>query len=93
MNYRRLGRTGLKVSPLCLGTMTYGTPRWRDWVLDDAQSRPFIQQALDAGINFFDTADMYGNGHNEELLARFLKQGRAEAFVATKFGIRSFSTC
>jgi aryl-alcohol dehydrogenase-like predicted oxidoreductase len=86
MNYRRLGRTGLKVSPLCLGTMTYGTPQWRDWVLDDAQSRPFIQQALDAGINFFDTADMYSDGESERVVGKALRDfaRREEVVLATK---------
>ena len=60
--YVGLGTTGLKVSRLCLGAMTYGTPEWRPWVLDEAASRPFIRQAWDAGIKFFDTADMYTDG-------------------------------
>ncbi|WP_110665817.1 aldo/keto reductase [Salinicola halophilus] len=86
MDYRRLGRTGLKVSPLCLGTMTYGTPAWRDWVLDESQSRPFIQRALEAGINFFDTADMYSDGASEEVVGRALRDfaRREEVVVATK---------
>ncbi|MBZ9559820.1 MULTISPECIES: aldo/keto reductase [unclassified Modicisalibacter] len=86
MDYRRLGTTGLKVSPLCLGTMTYGTPQWRDWVLDDAQSRPFIERALEAGINFFDTADMYSDGESERVVGRALRDfARREAVVvATK---------
>ena len=86
MEYRRLGRTGLQVSPLCLGTMTYGTPQWRDWVLDETQSRPFIQQALDAGINFFDTADMYSDGESERVVGRALRDfaRREEVVVATK---------
>ncbi|REC94729.1 aldo/keto reductase [Kushneria indalinina] len=86
MDYRNLGRTGLKVSPLCLGTMTYGTPRWRDWVLDDRQSRPFIEQALNAGINFFDTADMYSDGASEEVVGRAVKNfaRREEVVLATK---------
>ena len=62
MQYVNLGRTGLKVSRICLGTMTYGTPAWRDWVLDEVASRPFIKRALELGINFFDTADMYSKG-------------------------------
>ena len=66
MQYTNLGSTGLRVSRLCLGCMTYGSPEWREWVLDDAQSRPFFQRALDAGINFFDTADMYSLGASEE---------------------------
>ncbi|WP_110689471.1 aldo/keto reductase [Salinicola endophyticus] len=86
MQLRRLGQTGLKVSPLCLGTMTYGTPRWRDWVLDEAQSRPFIQQALEAGINFFDTADMYSDGESERVVGQALNDfaRREEVVVATK---------
>ena len=59
MQYVNLGRTGLKVSRICLGTMTYGSSKWRPWVLDEAASRPFFKQALERGINFFDTADMY----------------------------------
>ncbi|WP_438764717.1 aldo/keto reductase [Kushneria sp. TE3] len=86
MDYRNLGRTGLRVSPLCLGTMTYGTPQWRDWVLDDKQSRPFIEQALNAGINFFDTADMYSDGASEEVVGRALRDfaRREEVVLATK---------
>lgn len=57
MDYTRLGNTGLEVSRVCLGMMTYGTPGWRDWVLDEAASRPFIVRALEAGISFFDTGD------------------------------------
>ena len=58
MDTINLGRTGLKVSRICLGTMTYGSPSWRQWVLPEEESRPFIKRALDLGINFFDTADM-----------------------------------
>ncbi len=87
MELVRLGHTGLKVSRICLGTMTYGDPKWRDWVLDEAASRPFIQRALEAGINFFDTADIYSTGASEEVVGRALKDfaGRREAYVlATK---------
>ena len=86
MQYVNLGNTGLKVSRLCLGMMTYGTPAWRDWVLDDAQSRPFIQRSLEAGINFFDTADVYSMGVSEEVTGRALKElaKRDEIVVATK---------
>lgn len=82
-----LGRTGLKVSRICLGTMTYGTSKWREWVLDEEQSRPLIKQALEAGINFFDTADMYSLGASEEVLGRALKDfgpGRDRVVIATK---------
>ena len=86
MDYVRLGTTGLKVSRLCLGTMTYGTPNWRPWVLDEATSRPFIKRALEHGINFFDTADMYTRGASEEVLGRALKEfaRRDEVVIATK---------
>jgi 1-deoxyxylulose-5-phosphate synthase len=83
----RLGQTGLKVSRICLGTMTYGSPKWRDWVLDEQASRPFIQRAVEAGINFFDTADIYSNGASEEVVGRALKDfaGQRESYVlATK---------
>lgn len=86
MDYVRLGTTGLRVSRLCLGTMTYGSPQWREWVLDEEASRPFIRHALDAGINFFDTADMYSRGVSEEVVGRALKDfvRREEVVVATK---------
>lgn len=86
MDYVRLGTTGLKVSRLCLGTMTYGTPAWRPWVLDEAASRPFYQKAFDAGVNFFDTADMYSRGASEEVLGRAVKEygRRDEVVLATK---------
>ena len=85
MDYVRLGKTGLKVSRLCLGAMTYGTPAWRPWVLDEAASRPFIARALEHGINFFDTADMYSRGVSEEVLGRALQsQPRDQLVIATK---------
>lgn len=86
MDYVRLGSTGLKVSRLCLGTMTYGTPQWRPWILDEAASRPFYRRAIEAGINFFDTADMYSRGVSEEVLGRAMKDlaRRDEIAVATK---------
>jgi aryl-alcohol dehydrogenase (NADP+) len=86
MDYVNLGRTGLKVSRLCLGTMTYGTPEWREWVLTEEQSRPFIKHALDLGITFFDTADMYSLGVSEEVVGRALRDftRRDEVVIATK---------
>jgi aryl-alcohol dehydrogenase (NADP+) len=86
MQYVRLGSTGLKVSRICLGTMTYGTPHWRPWVLDERESRPFIRRALEHGINFFDTADMYSRGVSEEILGRALKEfaSRDQVVIATK---------
>lgn len=87
MQYLNLGRSGLKVSRLCLGTMTYGSSKWRPWVLDEEASRPLIKQALEAGINFFDSADMYSLGASEEVLGRALKDfgpGRDKLVIATK---------
>jgi aryl-alcohol dehydrogenase-like predicted oxidoreductase len=86
MNYTNLGKTGLKVSRVCLGTMTYGSSSWRPWVLDEEASRPFIRRAIDAGINFFDTADMYSVGASEEVLGRALRDftTRHEVVIATK---------
>ena len=86
MEYQRLGRTGLKVSRICLGTMTYGSSKWRDWVLEEEESRPFIQRAIELGINFFDTADVYSLGVSEEVLGRALKDftRREEVVIASK---------
>ena len=87
MQYLNLGAAGLKVSRICLGTMTYGSSQWRPWVLDEEASRPLIKQALEAGINFFDSADMYSLGASEEVLGRALKEfgpGRDQLVIATK---------
>ncbi len=86
MEYVRLGRTGLKVSRICLGAMTYGSPKWRDWVLGEAEAKPFFKRAVERGINFFDTADVYSNGASEEVTGRALKElvRRDEVVVATK---------
>lgn len=93
MDYVRLGKAGLKVSRICLGCMTYGAPATGElkpgrqaWALNDEQSQPFLRQALDLGINFFDTANVYSSGASEEVLGRFLKTNvRREAVViATK---------
>jgi 1-deoxyxylulose-5-phosphate synthase len=86
MDYVRFGQTGIRVSRLCLGMMTYGTPTWRPWVLDEATSRPFIERALEHGINFFDTADMYSLGVSEEVTGRALKDfaKRDQIVLATK---------
>src|SRR5688572_14618486 len=70
MDYVNLGNCGLRVSRLCLGMMSYGTSAWRPWVLNEPEGRPIIKHALEAGINFFDTADMYSNGVSEEVLGR-----------------------
>lgn len=86
MDYTNLGKTGLKVSRICLGMMSYGSPQWRDWVLDEAASRPFVRRALELGINFFDTADMYSLGASEEITGKLLKEfaRRDEVVIATK---------
>ncbi len=91
MEYVNLGRSGVKVSRICLGCMTYGSRKWREWVLDEQESRPLIRQAIEAGINFFDTADVYSVGASEEVLGRALKDfgpPRDRLVVATKvFGV------
>ena len=74
MEYVRFGSTGMKVSRICLGCMSYGQPgeRWQ-WALDEEHSRPYIQRALELGINFFDTANVYSNGMSEEVVGRALR--------------------
>lgn len=86
MKFANLGRSGLKVSRICLGMMTYGSPQWRPWVLTEEQGRPFVRQAVEMGINFFDTADQYSNGLSEEILGRALRDfaRREEVVIATK---------
>jgi aryl-alcohol dehydrogenase-like predicted oxidoreductase len=86
MDYLRLGSTGLKVSRICLGTMTYGSSRWRPWVLDESESLPFFKRAIEHGITFFDTADMYSSGKSEEVVGHALKQCtvRDQVVIATK---------
>jgi aryl-alcohol dehydrogenase-like predicted oxidoreductase len=86
MKYTNLGKSGLKVSRICLGTMTYGSPQWREWILSEETSRPFLKRALELGINFFDTADMYSLGKSEEILGRAIKDftQRDKVIIATK---------
>ncbi len=86
MEYVRLGDSGLKVSRICLGTMTYGSSKWRQWVLDEDAARPFFKQALELGINFVDTADMYSDGVTEEVVGRALRDfaKRDQVVLATK---------
>jgi len=81
-----LGKSGLKVTRLCLGAMTYGSSKWRPWVLDEEESRPLIRAAVEGGINFYDTANMYSNGRSEEILGSALKDftRRDEVVIATK---------
>ena len=93
MDYTHLGKSGLVVSRLCLGCMSYGDPAWRPWVLDETAARPFFRRAIEAGINFFDTADMYSLGRSEEVTGKLLREfGRLdELVIATKvfFDVRS----
>lgn len=86
MNHIRFGNTALVVSPLCLGTMSMGSSAWKSWVLDEPESLPILRRALDLGINFFDMADWYSSGRNEEVVGRnLLKLTRREDLVlATK---------
>ena len=86
MEYANLGRSGLKVSRICLGMMSYGDPNWRQWVLPEDGGRPFIKRALQAGINFFDTADMYSLGLSEQILGRAVRDfaARDSVVIATK---------
>ena len=86
MKYIELGRTGLTVSNIVLGCMSFGSPSWRDWVLDEDASQPLLKQALDAGINFFDTTNVYSKGESEEIVDRFLKANakREDVVISTK---------
>lgn len=86
MEYANLGNSGLKVSRLCLGCMTFGSRKWREWVIGEIESRKVIKKALDLGINFFDTANMYSLGVSEEIVGRALKDfaKRDEVVIATK---------
>ncbi|HEY5290391.1 MAG TPA: aldo/keto reductase, partial [Caulobacteraceae bacterium] len=86
MDHVRLGNTGLKVSRLCLGCMTYGSPKWRPWIHDEQASLPFFKAAIEGGINFFDTADVYSQGESERVTGKALKEyaKRHEVVIATK---------
>jgi len=86
MDYVNLGATGLKVSRICLGCMSYGSKKGREWALEDAEARPFFKQAIEAGINFFDTANVYSTGVSEEITGRALRDfaKREEIVLATK---------
>ena len=74
MQYTTLGRTGVTVSRLCLGCMSYGSTQWRPWVLEEQAAMPFFRKAVEAGINFFDTADVYSLGASEEITGKALRQ-------------------
>jgi aryl-alcohol dehydrogenase (NADP+) len=87
MEYVNLGSAGVKVSRICMGCMTYGSKRWREWVLEEEEGRPFLRRALEHGINFFDTADAYSLGRSEEILGKALEDfgpGRDKVVIATK---------
>ena len=86
MEYVNLGTTGAKVSRLCLGCMSYGSSEWRPWVLEEEDAKPFFRRAVEAGINFFDTADMYSVGVSEEVTGRALREyaNLDECVIATK---------
>lgn len=87
MNYVPLGTNGVRVSPICLGMMTYGSKKWREWVLEEEESRPFVKRAVEAGINFYDTADVYSLGESEVVTGKLLREfqpHRDELVIATK---------
>ncbi|HET6845707.1 MAG TPA: aldo/keto reductase [Anaerolineales bacterium] len=87
MQYVNLGRTGMQVSRLCLGMMTYGSRTWRPWILEQDEARPFLKRAVEAGINFLDTADAYSLGGSEEVLGRLVRDlglDRENLVIATK---------
>ncbi|AUV81582.1 aldo/keto reductase [Salinigranum rubrum] len=84
MEYTTLGDTGMEVSRICLGCMSFGTSEWRDWVLDEEEGLELVDRALELGINFFDTANMYSKGESERVLGKALEGRREESVVATK---------
>ena len=86
MRYTSLGRTGVQVSRICLGCMSYGSPKWRPWVLEEPEALPFFRKAIELGVNFFDTADMYSLGASEEITGKAVREfgRREEVFLATK---------
>jgi len=86
MDYVNLGASGLKVSRIALGMMTFGTPEWRPWVIEEEAARPIVRRAVELGINLFDTADMYSAGRSEEITGRLLREfaRRDEIVIATK---------
>ena len=84
MEYTTLGRTGMEVSRICLGCMSFGTPEWREWVLEEDESHEIIDRAIDLGIDFFDTANMYSRGESERILGDALEGRHEDKVVATK---------
>jgi aryl-alcohol dehydrogenase-like predicted oxidoreductase len=92
MEYNRLGKSGLKISKVILGCMSYGTPEWQPWVLDEEASLPLLKHAFDAGINTWDTADIYSHGRSEEIVGKALKEyniSRSKVVILSKcyFGV------
>ena len=90
MDYVRLGTSGLKVSRICLGMMSYGNRQWREWILDEDQAEPIVRRAVEHGIIFFDTADIYSNGVSEEITGRLLSKlfsRRDDYVLATKVSL------
>ena len=85
MDYVRFGKTGMKVSRLCLGCMTYGDTKWRAWTLTEEQSRPYFKDALDKGINFFDTADVYSTGESERITGKALDHAPLMRYLREKY--------
>ncbi|MEO1290786.1 MAG: aldo/keto reductase [Chloroflexota bacterium] len=91
MQYTKLGNTGLEISRICLGMMSYGDKNWRDWILDYNEGKPIVQRAVEGGINFFDTANMYSVGVSEEHTGNYMREffpRREEYVVATKVFFR-----
>jgi len=84
MEYTTLGDTGMTVSKICLGCMSFGDSDWREWVLDEAEGKAIVERALELGVTFFDTANMYSNGESERVLGEALEGHRDETVVATK---------
>ena len=87
MKYAILGNTGITVSRLCLGMMSYGGPKYghgQDWMLELEEAKPFVDKALDLGINFFDTANVYSRGRSEEITGELLKDHRDDIILASK---------
>ncbi|MFX1506621.1 MAG: aldo/keto reductase [Promethearchaeota archaeon] len=94
MDYVKLGKTGLSVSRICLGMMSYGDPTIMEWCLDINEARPIVEKALDLGINFFDTANVYSRGRSEEITGELLKDHHDDVVIATKvfFPVEGFAT-
>ncbi|OYR45017.1 aldo/keto reductase [Halorubrum sp. Ea8] len=84
MEYTTLGDTGTTVSKICLGCMSFGDPDWREWVLDEEEGKAIVERAIELGVTFFDTANMYSNGESERVLGEALEGHREETVVATK---------